>query len=154
MNLFFLSRKMPKEELICLIIDGLQKSILKIGLWRLHQLLQSVNGVVLLKTEIWKLLPDLTMLNVKNHKGKEHDFNNSKSSKSSLFFSRSSSSSTLSSSSQSSQVQITVSNNTLYGMILPTSMLNAEIKWSMKVVESHLSSRSCIDINKLTYVSW
>ena len=46
-ELFFSVKKCQKEELICLIA-GLQKSILKIGLLRFHQLLQNVNGVVLL----------------------------------------------------------------------------------------------------------
>ena len=36
-------------------------------------------------------------------------------------------------------------------MILPISILNAEIKWSMKVVQSHFSFPSCIDLNKLFY---
>ena len=44
-ELFFSVEKCQKEELICLIIAGLQKSILKIGLLRFHQLLQNVNGV-------------------------------------------------------------------------------------------------------------
>ena len=90
----------------------------------------------------------------KKHKGKEYDFDNSKSSMSSLlslFFSRSSSSSTLSSSSHSSQVQSTLANNTLDSVILPITVLNAEIKWSMKVIQSHFSFQSCIDLNKLFY---
>ena len=57
------------------------------------------------------------------YKGKDHDFNISKSSMSSLFFSRSSPSSTLSSSSQTSQVQSAVANNSLDGIILPISIL-------------------------------
>ena len=65
-------------------------------------------------------------------------------------FSRSSIS-TLSSSSQSSQVQSAVSNNTLDSMILPISIFNAEIKWSVKVVQSHFSFRACIDLKKLFY---
>ena len=87
----------------------------------------------------------------KKHKGKEHAFNNSKSSMS-LFFSRSSSSSALSSSSQSTQVQSAKANNTLDSIILLIIILNAEIKWSMKVVQSHFSFRSCINLNKLFYM--
>ena len=49
--------------------------------------------------------------NYKKHKGKDHNFNNSKSSMSSLFFSISLLSSTLSSSSQSSHVQSAVANS-------------------------------------------
>ena len=67
------------------------------------------------------------------------------------FFCRSSSNSTLSSSSQSIQVQTAVANNTLDSMILTISILNPMIKWSMKVVQSHFSFRSCIDLNKLFY---
>ena len=86
----------------------------------------------------------------KKHKGKEHNFNNSKSCVI-IIFSRSSSSSTLSSSCQSSQVQSAVAKNTINSMILPI-ILNAEIKWSMKVVQSQFSLRSCIDLNKLLYM--
>ena len=64
----------------------------------------------------------------KKHKGKEHDFDSSKSSMSSLFFSRSSSSSTLSSSSQSSQVQSAVAFNALDSMILNKSMIMYRFK--------------------------
>ena len=87
----------------------------------------------------------------KKHEGKEHCFNNLKSAMSPLFFSRSSSSLTLSSSSQSSQVQSAVASNTLDSMILPIIILDAEIKWSVNVVQNHLSFRSCIDLNKLFY---
>ena len=48
MDLFFRVEKYQKEELIRLMIAGLQKSILRIALLRFQQLLQSVNGVVLL----------------------------------------------------------------------------------------------------------
>ena len=37
-------------------------------------------------------------------------------------------------------------------MNLPISILNPEIKWSMKVAQSHFSFRSCIDLNKLFYM--
>ena len=86
------------------------------------------------------------------HKDKEHGFNYSKGSMSSLFFSRLLSSLTLSSSSQSSQVQSTVANSTLDSMVLPFSILNAEINWSMKVVQSHFSFQTYIDLNKLFYM--
>ena len=61
------------------------------------------------------------------------------------------SSSTLSSSYQSSQVQSSVASNTIDSMILPISIPNAEIKYSMKVVQSHFSFQSCIDLSKLFY---
>ena len=47
-DLFFTVKKSQKEELIHLMIASLHKSIFKIDLLRFHQLLQSVNGVVLL----------------------------------------------------------------------------------------------------------
>ena len=36
-------------------------------------------------------------------------------------------------------------------MILPIIILDAEIKWSVNVVQNHLSFRSFIDLNKLFY---
>ena len=70
---------------------------------------------------------------------------------SSLFLSMLMSSSTLSSSYQSSQVQSSVASNIIDSMILPISIPNAEIKYSMKVVQSHFSFQSCIDLSKLFY---
>ena len=88
------------------------------------------------------------MLNIKNI-SKEQVFNTCYFS--ALFFSKPSLSSAESSSSHSSQVQSRVANNTLDSMILPIGILNAEIKWSIKVVQSHFYFRSCIDLNKLFY---
>ena len=37
----------------------------------------------------------------------------------------------------------------LYNLIINEYMLKAEIRWTLKVVMSHLSFRFCIDLNKL-----
>ena len=47
-DLIFRLEKSQKEELIRLMIAGLQRDVSKIGLLRFHQLLQSVDSVVLL----------------------------------------------------------------------------------------------------------
>ena len=84
MDLFYRVEKCLKEELIRLMIAGLQKSVLKIGLFRFHQLLQSANGTTLdIRNMEVASLSDHAKY--KKHKGKDHDFNNSKSSMSWLF---------------------------------------------------------------------
>ena len=46
MDLFFKAEKCQRGKLVCIMIAVLQKSTLKIGLLRFHQLLQCVSGVV------------------------------------------------------------------------------------------------------------
>ena len=57
-----------------------------------------------------------------------------------------------SSTDSSSEKPATVEKNkrkTLEDLIINENILNAEIRWTLKVVMSHLSFRSCIDLNKL-----
>ena len=40
-------------------------------------------------------------------------------------------------------------NQTIESLVLPVANLHAEIRWAMKVVQSHFSLRSCLDMNEL-----